>query len=65
MSSCLLSRMVVAGMLGYVVGSFVGLPVLSWTLALVGAVAVVVWSRRSSAARACRVGQEVASAGRQ
>jgi len=57
MSSCLVSRIVVAGALGYVVGSFVGVPALSWALALAGVAAVVVWSRRSGAIQACRLRQ--------
>ena len=57
MSSCLVTRMFVAGMLGYVLGSFTGVHALSWGLVLVGVAAVLVWSWRSGAVRSCPVPQ--------
>ncbi|MDA8063201.1 MAG: hypothetical protein M0T80_12375 [Actinomycetota bacterium] len=64
MSSCLATRMLVAGMLGYVLGSFTGVHALSWALVLVGVAAVLVWSWRSGAVRSCAVPQSGAASRR-
>lgn len=56
MSSCVLSRAVMAGTVGFVLASLAGVPALGWALAVMFAAVVVVQARRQGAG-ACGVGR--------